>query len=176
MAAPDDIRAVIPVAAPAPLSFAGYSALRDEAIDPILRGEEMRSIPIIALAEGGDAARRVYRARESRYADLRWYAPPEEIELRVIGVELTRLGRHDEAIEVARLNTEIHPYTWNTWYNLGGAMAAAGAPHATQRYAYYKCVVLLEPTNWNAPNSLALFERDGVDPAPAEGCPAGANE
>jgi hypothetical protein len=43
---------IMPVDVPAPFSFADYQAGLDPAVDSILRGDEMRSIALIALEEG----------------------------------------------------------------------------------------------------------------------------
>jgi hypothetical protein len=171
-----DLRTFVPVHVPAPISFSDYAAGRDPAVDPILAGKEMRSIPVVALQEGGAAARRIYHLRKERYADLDWYRPPEEIELRFVGRELIHQGRFEDAVETALLNTEIHPYIWNTWYNLGNAQQAAGSPHKEKRFESFQCVVELAPTNWNVPRIQALFERENVNPNPAPGCPVGDNK
>ena len=171
----DDLRAFIPVDTPAPLSFADYIAGRDTAIDQVLNGEEMRAIPTIALREGGARAREIYQARQEQFGDLSWHRPPEEIALRRVMDELIAQERYKDALETAKLNSEIHPFIWNVWYNLATAQNAAGAPHQEQRYRSYKCVALLAPNNWNVPAINNLFEREGIDPAPAEGCPVGAS-
>ena len=168
-----DLRPFVPVDVPAPMTFADYVNGRDSAVDPIIAGEEMRSIPTVALQEGGAEARRVHLDREERFANLSWYRAPEEIALRRVMGELINRGRNVDAIEVATLNSEIHPYIWNTWYNLAAAQNAAGPPHSEKRYASYKCVVLLAPTNWNVPSILELYQSEKVDPKPAPGCPIG---
>lgn len=173
LAASDDFRAFIPVDVPAPMSFADYVAGRDPAVDPILAGEEMRAIPAIARTDGGAAARRAHLAREAKYASLPWYRPPSEIALRFVVFDLVAEKRFEDAIETARLTTEIHPYVWNGWYNLADAQKAAGLKE--ESYASYQCVVLLEPNNWNVPSIRELFKRENVAPAPAAGCPAGEN-
>ena len=51
--------------------------------------------------------------------------------------ELINRGRNVDAIEVATLNSEIHPYIWNTWYNLAAAQNAAG-PHHGQAVGHHQ--------------------------------------
>lgn len=167
----NDTRAFVPVDVPAPLSFAGYARGRDTAVDPILSGAEMRSIPVIALMDGGAAARRVYQERKKRFARLSWHRPPEEFSLRRVMDKLIAQERYEDALETAKLNSEIHPYIWNTWYNLARAQTVAGPPHSEGRFGSYKCVVLLAPTNWNVPRIKQFFKRKGVDPEPPPGCP-----
>lgn len=171
-----DLRSFVPVDVPAVMSFGDYAAGQDPAVDPILAGEETRSIPLIALQDGGAAARRAHRERAKRFAEIDWHRPPEEIAMRRVVDELTKQGRHEDAVETAKLTAEIHPYVWNSWYNLAQAQNAAGSPHREQRYASYKCVVLLAPTNWNVPGILELFARDSVEPEPPSGCPVREEE
>ncbi len=164
-----DLRAYLPVDVPAPMSFEDYAAGRDPAVDPILTGEEMRSIPTVILAEGGAAARRVYLQRKQQFGELDWFAPPGEFPIRVAVDRLEEQGRFEQAVEGAKLNSEIHPYIWNTWYNLADAQRQAGLME--ERLGSYKCVTLLAPNNWNTPAILDLFERLDVDPPVPQGCP-----
>lgn len=173
LAPSNDFRDFIPVDVPAPMAFADYIAGRDPAVDPILSGEEMRSIPAIARADGGAAARRAHLSREARFAALSWYRPPSEIALRFVVFDLVAEKRFEDAVETAKLTTEIHPYIWNSWYNLADAQNAAGQKEAS--YSSYQCVVLLEPNNWNVPTIRELFKRENVSPTPAPGCPVGEN-
>lgn len=173
LAPSNDFRDFIPVDAPAPMSFADYVAGRDSAVDPILAGEEMRAIPAIARADGGAAARRAYLVREAKFKNLSWYRPPSEIALRFVVFDLVAAKRFEDAVETAKLTTEIHPYIWNSWYNLADAQKSAGQKEASD--ASYQCVVLLEPNNWNVPTILERFKKENLLPKPAAGCPAGEN-
>ena len=68
----DDLREFVSVDIPAPFSFADYAAGHDPAIDPVLRGEEMRTLPVIAATDGGSAARKArcpLRARRRPASD-----------------------------------------------------------------------------------------------------------
>lgn len=114
-----------------------------------------------------------HQARQDRFRQLDWYRPPTEIALRFIVFDLIEQQRFEDALETARLNAEIHPFTWNTWYNLAGAQNAAGSPHKEQRFASYACVAALAPTNWNVPAIQQLFRNNNVNPRPAPGCPVG---
>jgi hypothetical protein len=150
-----DLRTVIPVDYPARFSFRDYIAGRDPAVDPILAGEEVRSITTIALADGGAAARRAYLERRARFANLSWWAPPTEPELRRIGDELTRAGRTADAIETFRLSSEIHPDEWRSWYNLAEALRANGQM-TEALIAYRACIALNDPTNFNQASLVQL--------------------
>jgi hypothetical protein len=168
----NDVRSFIPVDVPAPFSFADYVSGRDPAVDPILRGEEMRSIPQIVRADGGAAARIAFRARQAKFASLDWWSPPTEIELRKACDFLLGANRLAEAIEACTLTTEIHPFVWNSWYNLGQAQRAAGLMQ--ERLSSYRCVLELFPTNWNGPALRKAIAASTVPvPLPA-GCPVGS--
>jgi len=172
MAPSDDLSPYISVDVPAIWTFDDYIHGRDPAVDPILRGEDMRSIPNIALSEGGDAARVAYRTRLAAATGFEWWSPPEEIVLRRVCDELVREERFEEAVQTCTLNTEIHPTIWNTWYNLAGSLR--DADRAEERWSPYHCVTEMAPTNWNVPDILAAMENAGLNvediPLP-EGCP-----
>lgn len=150
-----DLRTVIPVDYPARFSFRDYLAGRDPAVDPILAGEDVRSITTIALADGGAAARRAYLERRTRFSGLSWWAPPTEPELRSIGDELMRAGRAADAIETFRLSSEIHPDEWRSWYNLAEALRA-NRQIAEALVAYRACIALNDPTNFNQASLVEL--------------------
>ncbi|MGH7731333.1 MAG: hypothetical protein ACRENJ_08800 [Candidatus Eiseniibacteriota bacterium] len=143
----DDFGPFIAVDVPAIFSFADYVAGRDPAVDPILRGDEMRSLAAIAMAEGGGAARMVWLERKSRVGALSWWGPPPEIALRRVGRALIEQNRIADAIENNRLNTEVHPDNWRTWLNLGLAYKAAG--RQKERLDSYRRVLELDPNNFN---------------------------
>ena len=144
----NDFSEFAPVDVPAPFTFADYAAEQDPAIDPILRGEEMRSLPLIAVVDGGSAARRVYEQRMVRFRDYSWWSPPAEIALRRAGQKLLELKRFQDAIETDKLNAEIHPEIWNVWYNLGKAEMAAGLTR--DALESYRRVLQIDPNNDNA--------------------------
>jgi len=158
-----NLREYSPVDLPAPFSFSDWSAGRDPAVDPILRGDEMRSLVAIALADGGAAARRAQEERAQRYARYDWWAPPPEIVLRRATQRLVEDGRVADAVETAMLSTELHPDIWNTWYNLALAQTAAGAKTGAQ--ASYWRLLEVDPDNIN---------RDEIANAIAEDTSGGA--
>lgn len=166
----DDLLQFVPVHVPAPWSFADLVAGKDPALDPILDGEDMRSIPAIAVTEGGEAAAATWRRREARFGGIPWWAPPAEYELRQACDSLLEKERHSEALATCQLNAELHPHTWNVWYNLAGAQRAAGLLRA--RLGSYRCVMRLAPDNWNVPAIRRLLAQPGNEGAELpEGCP-----
>jgi hypothetical protein len=160
----DDLSEFIPVDVPAPFSFADYAAGRDPAVDPILRGEEMRSIPVIALSDGGAAARKAYEDRKVRFAKYDWWAPPREIDLRHVAQALRQQKRMTDALATCKLNAEMHPYVWNVWLNLGSTQRAAG--HTVESLQSLRRVLELDPNNFNA-DVIRPILADGFKPAVA---------
>jgi len=143
----DDLREFVPVDIPALFSFADYAAGHDPAIDPVLRGEEMRSLPVIAATDGGAAARKAYQVRRARFKRYGWWALPQEITLREVCQSLQDHNRMADTLETCRLNSEIHPDDWHVWYNLGHAQTAAGLKQ--EGLASYRKVLEVDPENFN---------------------------
>ena len=166
----DDVREFVPVDVPATFSFADFVAGRDPAVDAITRGDEMRSIPMIARRDGGDAARKAYEDRLKRFGPLTWWAPPTEFEMRQACDQLQREKRFQDAVATCRLTADIHPTTWNVWYNLAIAQRAAG--QMKERLASYRCVLVVAPDNWNVPSIKRLLAQPGNEGTElAPGCP-----
>ena len=143
----NDIREVIPVDVPAMFSFLDYAAGRDPAVDPILRGQEMRGLAAIALADGGAAARRVWLERKDRFASHKWWLPPAEADLRRVCQALIEEKRLPDALETAKLSTELHPFDWHSWFNLGLIQRQMG--NNQEAFASHQCVNKVDPTNHN---------------------------
>lgn len=168
----NDVRAFIPIDVPVQMSFADYIDGRDPALDRILAGEEMRSIPQIVRADGGAAAREVYQRRLREYETISWWAPPTELEMRQACNSLVAANRLPEALEACALTTEMHPFVWNSWYNLGATQRAAGMMR--ERLSAYRCVLELEPTTFNGPGlRRAIAEGSIGEPPLPPGCPVG---
>jgi len=144
----DDLRVAVSVDIPALFSFAEWAAGRDPAVDPILAGAEMRSIAIIARAEGGARARQVYRERRARFATSEWWRPTTEPELRRVGHDLLDAQRLEDAIAAFELSTELFPEQWRSWYNLGAALRSAGQLQAALD-AFRRSAALNDPGNFN---------------------------
>ena len=160
-----DLSELVPVDIPAQFSFSDYASGKDPAVDPILRGEEMRSLQVIAVTNGGAAARKAYADRKQRFSRFSWWAPPNEITIRRAGQRLLKEKRYEDAIETDKLNTELHPDIWNVWYNLGTAQMAAGK--TSEALESYRRVLQLDPNNDNAAQIGKAFRDAGV-PAPGK--------
>ena len=165
-----DLAESLSIDIPAVISSDDYATGQDPALDMILKGQEMRSLTVIARQHGGAAARAAYHDRQSKFSAIKWWSPPTEFELRQVCDYLQKIEDYQGALETCLLNTEIHPYIWNVWYNLAGAQRAAG--QIRERLSSYRCMLLLAPDNWNAPAIKALLdqpENKGIQVA--KGCP-----
>jgi hypothetical protein len=158
----DDLSEFLPVDVAAPFSFSDYAAGRDPAVDAILHGEEMRSLPVIALADGGAAVRKVYEKRKAQFAKYRWWGPPREIDLRHVFQTLRTQKRVADALETCKLSADLHPYNWHAWLNLSMAQNDAGL--IAGRLQSLRRVLELDPNNWN---------RDAIEPLLANGLKPG---
>jgi hypothetical protein len=167
----DDISDSVPVSVPAPLSFADYMAGRDSAVDPILSGVEMRSLPLIALSDGGIAARRVYEARKSLHAQYSWWHGERFIDIKRAGYELLRSGRGPDSVELFRINSERFPDDWMSWENLGRGQVGAGKIDDARQS--YQCALALDAENFDRGDLVSAINEGGgsarIDVAP--GCP-----
>lgn len=151
----DDLGEFIPVDVPALMSFSDYVEGRDPVMDPLLNGDEMRSIAAIATSDGGDAARVAWRDRSRRFGAYDWWAPPTELELRRACHALVEQRRSADAVSACQLTAEIHPAIWNSWYNLGETLRIAGRPDEAK--AAYRRVLELDPLNPNGPEIRRLL-------------------
>jgi tetratricopeptide (TPR) repeat protein len=148
---------IMPVDVAAPFSFADWSAGRDPAIDPILAGEEMRSVPIVAVAENGATARRVFDARNQRLAAYKdWMALREFDLIRAIW-RLADLNRRADALELARIMVELRPSSARAHSLLGDNLIATDQREAG--LAAYREALRLDPNNLdNVSQRRALAE------------------
>ncbi len=161
----NDVNEFVSVDAPALFSFADYAAGRDPAVDAILRGDEMRSIPVIAAAEGGALARKVYHERKAKFGQYGWWLPPKEFDLRRVCMAQVREQQFQRALETCTLTTEIHPEIWNTWYNLANTQRAAG--QRQEALANYRRVLEIDPSNFNGPTLRRLLAAAAASFKPA---------
>jgi tetratricopeptide (TPR) repeat protein len=161
---------------PAPFSFADYAAGRDPAIDTILAGEDMRALPVIALADGGARARSVLKERQKKFAKYDWWAPPRFRDVKTVGNDLLEdLGRPEDAAEIFTLLTELYPNEWNSWERRGRAQTAAGDKAGAAMS--YRCALALDPDTYedgdlNAAIAEVEAETGRAVPYPDD-CPAG---
>jgi len=159
LGASDDLGAFIPVDVPARMSSVDYTEGRDPVMDPLLRGDEMRSVAAIATSDGGDAARAAWRDRSRRFATYDWWAPPTEPALRRACRALVEQRRLSDAASACRLTAEIHPAIWNSWYNLGETLREAGRQDEAK--AAYRKVLELDPLNSNGPQIRRVLASSG---------------
>jgi hypothetical protein len=138
---------------PAVFSFDEYANGKDPAVDPILNGQEMRSLRRIAEADGGRLAHETYELRQSSLSRYSWWSPPKPLELEQVTTRLLSSKRTGDAVETAKLNAELNPYAADVWYSLGEAQMAAG--EKSEALASWRRVLELDPTNSNKAEILA---------------------
>jgi tetratricopeptide (TPR) repeat protein len=166
----DDVSLSLPVDVPAAFSFADFTAGRDPALDPILSGQEMRSIAVIALAEGGLAARQAHERRKPLLARYPWWAKPRFDDVKSVGYVLLRSGRAPDAMQIFALMTELYPDHWNSWESLGRAQTAANLKAEARQS--YRCALALDPENWDSGDlKTALAEAPNEPRSLPAGCP-----
>lgn len=136
---------IMPVDVAAPFSFADWRAGRDPAIDPILAGEEMRSVPLIAVAENGAAARRVFDARNQRLAAYRDWMTLREFDLIRACWRLYDQNRRADALELTRIMVELRPGSARAHSMLGDNLIETGQREAG--LAAYREALRLDPNN-----------------------------
>ncbi len=136
---------IMPVDVATPFSFADWQVGRDPAIDPILSGAEMRSVPAIALADGGAAARRVFDARNQNFAAYRDWLALREIDLIRAIWRLGDLNRREDGLELARIMVTLRPDSARAHSMLGEQLAALN--RTEEAHAAYRTALQLDPLN-----------------------------
>jgi hypothetical protein len=155
--------AIMPVDVPAPFSFIDYTAGRDPAVDSILRGVEMRSIALIAMEEGGVAARGAYYQRVEHFSRYRDWMKPREVDLLHAVWRLEEAGRTGDAKELALLMTELYPDSATAWSELGKSQLQSGQTEASM--TSYQRALGIDPNNLdNVEQRQALSGGHGVKP------------
>jgi tetratricopeptide (TPR) repeat protein len=99
--------------------------------------------------KGFDQALSVYQAMQKRNAGFAL----TDGELNSWGYRLLRAGQVRQAIAILRLNTEVHPDSWNAFDSLGEAYAGDGDKRLAIQ-AYRKSLAL-NPGNSNAADQIA---------------------
>ncbi len=115
----------------------------------------LKGAEFYAALRAGDAARAAAVARRLRAADP-GFTPAPENELNAAGYRFLQEGRPAEAVEIFRLNAELHPDSWNAWDSLGEGQAAAGETEAA--IASYRKSLELNPDNANGRQAIERLE------------------
>ena len=136
---------MFPVDVPAPFSFADYIAGRDPAVDVILSGQEMRSLPIIALEDGGAATWKVFKARQRRYAKYTDWMRPRVTDLIHAIWKLNDQKRYTDSLQVARIAVALYPKSARAWGVLGDAQIAI--KRREEGLKSYERALTLDPNN-----------------------------
>lgn len=105
----------------------------------------MRSLAIIALEDGGAAARKVFEARKRKYAEYVDWMHVRESDLLHAYWKLEAANREADAEEVASIMVELYPKSALSWGKLGNAQIANGKK--AQGLASYRRALALDPAN-----------------------------
>jgi tetratricopeptide (TPR) repeat protein len=114
-------------------------------VDAILAGQEMRSIPLVALEDGGAAARTVFDARKKKYAAHAGWMRLREYDLSKMIFLLLEKKRAPDALELAKILVELYPNSAMAWSRLGSTQIAAGSK--PEGLASYRRALALAPDN-----------------------------
>lgn len=157
------------VDAPAEFAAADYIAGRDPAVDPILDGKEMRSIPLIALASSGAAARRALNDRRAAFARYDWWKPTPFADLKRVGYQLLEDRKQPaDAAEIFAALAELYPDEWNSWESLALALIASG--RKDEGLSAMTCALAIDANIYvDDDTKKALAEAGKIAPPP--GCP-----
>lgn len=150
---------MMPVDVPAPFSFTDYAAGRDPAVDAILRGDEMRSLPIIALEDGGAAARKVFEKRKHHFAQYAAWMHTREGDLLHAFWKLNDNNRQADALEIAKIMIELYPNSAMSWSKLGDAQIGLG--RKAEGLKSYKRSLELDPNNLDNIGQRQAIEQKG---------------
>lgn len=127
----------------------------------------------IALAPG-DARFHAHRARcllVINRQDLAWPAarqamkcgPKDALTFDTVGVVLTRLGAHEEAVQLFETAVSQNPKDANFYYNLGASRQFSGEFEGAAKA--YKRAIEIDPSLYKASSALVSLGRDYGDPA-----------
>jgi predicted TPR repeat methyltransferase len=96
--------------------------------------------------------------------------PPAEDDLRRVCQALVAEKRLTDALEACKLSTEIHPFNWHSWFNLG--LVQRGMGKNQEAFASHQCVNKVDPNNHDAAAIRQRLVELGGDkvPEPPE-CP-----
>ena len=96
---------------------------------------------------------------QTSYLTETFEASPQAIEysLNTIGYKLLLADKHQEAIEILKLNVKLHPDTWNTYYSLGRAYDEEGDAKRAARY--YRKSIKLNPENVHGKRALEMLRQ-----------------
>jgi tetratricopeptide (TPR) repeat protein len=116
----------------------------------------LRASEFHAALQAGDAVAAAGVARRLRRSDPE-FVPASEAELNMAGYRLLQEGKPGQAVEIFKLNAELHPRSWNAWDSLGEGQAAAG--EIEPALASYRRSLALNPDNENGRAAIEQLEQ-----------------
>jgi hypothetical protein len=161
-----DLGWTIPVQFPALMTSADYFGGHDPAMALILSGETDRSVLDVLQKEGGEAARRLYEERKSKFGQLDWWQPFPQGQMNDAGYRLLESKRYDDAIAAFRMNVDRYPASWDVWDSL--AEGLMDADKFSEAITAYQKALQISPTNWNAGEERKAIAKMQVSAADAK--------
>jgi tetratricopeptide (TPR) repeat protein len=157
---PTDDRGYYAPEFPVPLSAVDFFAGRDAALEAILDGK-VRTLADVLRTEGAAAFEEEYRRLSAEFADIGWWFPYSQFDLRSLGYEMFMGGRFDEAAAAFKLNSAFHPQSWTAWDDLGDCYAEMGKIDSA--IEYYGKALEIDPYNYYVEGKLKqLLEKKQI--------------
>jgi tetratricopeptide (TPR) repeat protein len=118
-----DARGYFPPEHPVPSLASDLFAGTDRALEVILEGKVSPLVDILRN-DGAQEFMTEYERRSAEFSDMDWWYPYLPFDLALLGFEMLRSDRPEDAIAAFRLNTTHYPDNWRTWDDLGDAYRA----------------------------------------------------
>jgi tetratricopeptide (TPR) repeat protein len=126
-----------------PLTFKDYSSGSDPVLDAI-KNNEVKSLKDILFQEGSKKFRSEFRRREEAYGPAKGWFPYTSFDIGQFAYyTLFSAGKVDEAGEIFRLNTVLHPEDIRAWYFLAALHEQRGELKEAQEC--YEKLISIEP-------------------------------
>ena len=142
----------------APMTFDDYVYGRDAALDLALTVHDLPSLADSLRAElaagGYDDALAAYRRFMTN--PINQFAPTEQV-ANLLGYTFVRQKRLDDAAAIFRVNSVVHPSSWNVWDSLGDGYARLG--RKVEAVAAYRESLRLNPANASANAAIERLTR-----------------
>ena len=150
-----------------PLTFKDYSSFTDPVLDAI-KNNEVKSLKDILFHDGVNEFWSEFRRREKVYGPAEGWFPYTSFDIaRYVYYTLYPAGKTDEAREIFRLNTVLHPEDIRAWYFLADLYEGNG--EVKEALECYDKLISIEPYIPYAQSSYRnlilrkTFDEQGID-------------
>jgi tetratricopeptide (TPR) repeat protein len=158
-----------------PAAFKDYVSGSDPVMEAI-KNNEAASLKDILFNEGADKFRAEFQRREKAYGPAEVWFPYTSFDFILYSIfDLNPAGKMDEALEISKLNTVLHPEDIRAWYFLADMNANKGQlkealecyekllsiePHFPEARSEYHQLLLLNTFTDQGINALASKYKD----------------